>query len=231
MKVHTLIFDFDDTLVDTYHLFLSYYDRFVDAMAGIGFTDKEAVLSYLHAADIAAVSRIGHPAIESFPMALKDTYTHFCEEAGCPYDEETAASLQQIGWDVHRAEVPLLPDAVSVLDALHGRIPMILLTQGDLENQLRRVHQSGLERYFEECIVVPLKTEDVFRKLITERGLDPKSCCMIGNSLRTDINPAVAAGLQAIHLDVDDWAYDHVESKNDHITVDRLKSILEYIEL
>ncbi len=231
MKVDTLIFDFDDTLVDTYHLFLDYYDRFVDAMLALGFSPRKEILDYVHAADIASVQRIGHPATESFPLALRDTYRHFCESAGQPFQPEISAKLEALGWAVHEEPAALVEDAEPVLRELTGKVRLLLLSQGDEENQLRRIYRSGLQQYFEACIVVPLKTTEVYQQVAATYQLTPKRTCMIGNSMRSDINPALQAGFQGIHIQLNAWAYDDEDAYGAHDTVSRLAEVLRIIQL
>ena len=65
--IDALIFDFDDTLVATYELFMEHYDAFVAAMAALGFRDRQQVRATLHRLDIAVCERCGGPVIGSFP--------------------------------------------------------------------------------------------------------------------------------------------------------------------
>jgi putative hydrolase of the HAD superfamily len=76
----------------------------------------------------------------------------------------------------------------------------LLLTKGDPLVQEGKVARSGLGRFFDRVHVVPEKDSDAFRKLIADYGLHPEQTWMVGNSPRSDINPAVEAGIGAVYI-------------------------------
>jgi putative hydrolase of the HAD superfamily len=76
----------------------------------------------------------------------------------------------------------------------------MLLTKGHPEEQRLKIERSGLEPFFNATAVVHEKTEETYRAIVQERQLDPARTWMIGNSPRSDINPALAAGLNAVFI-------------------------------
>jgi putative hydrolase of the HAD superfamily len=83
---------------------------------------------------------------------------------------------------------------------LAGRHDLMLLTKGHPEEQRLKIERSGLEALFTATTVVHEKDEDTYRAIVRERHLDPVRTWMIGNSPRSDINPALAAGLNAVFV-------------------------------
>lgn len=231
MRPKLIVFDFDDTLVDTYGVFMDYYERFAHIMSELGLGSRGEALEKLHAVDIQVVTRFGYPSLESFPLALQESYAQLAEEAGQPYDQEVAVALARLGRQVHEAPAPPYTDAEAALSALAGRVRLLLLSQGDADSQLARVRTSGFDRYFDELNVVPHKTVAVYQELTRRWDIAAESCLMVGNSIRADINPALEAGMQAVHLLREDWAYDREQPRGHYRTIKQLSELLELIEL
>ncbi len=86
------------------------------------------------------------------------------------------------------------------LSWLSDRHQLLLLTKGDEAVQEDKLRRSGLRQYFDHVHVVPEKDAEVFRALIHEHDLCPDRTWMVGNSPRSDINPAVEAGVGAVYV-------------------------------
>ena len=229
MKRKTVIFDFDDTLVQSYPLFLHYEALFLDEMEKLGFGEREEIRGFLRQRDIALVTEAGYPAIDCFPKAIRETYQHFCDKQGLMPDEQIGARLEKQAWQVHYDKSEPVPGAKEVLEALQGRLPLLVFSQGEEQSQLRRIRESGFASYFFASRVVPSKTLAAFEQLIADYDIDAASSWMIGNSLRADVKPALAAGLNAIHYDTHDWAFEQAEVLGHYHRVQRLTDILEIL--
>jgi len=229
--MEALIFDFDDTLVDTYGLFMEYYNRFADIMKEQQLATEEEALAVLHEVDIQVVIRIGYPSRESFGLAMQESYHLLCEKKGLCPAPEMSEQLYRLGLAVHQDKTRHYDDAAPLLQYFSGKIPLLLLSQGDSDSQLARVNSSGFAHFFQEARIVPQKTAAVYRELVSDYGFKPERCCMIGNSIRSDINPAMEAGLSAIHLLRQDWVYDQVPAQGEYRTITSLAELRELIEL
>ncbi len=89
---------------------------------------------------------------------------------------------------------------VDTLEYLSPRHDLVVLTKGDAEEQNLKVERSGLREFFREIVVVPEKDIAAYHRVVREVQVDPKRTWMIGNSPRSDINPALAAGLKAVFI-------------------------------
>jgi putative hydrolase of the HAD superfamily len=100
--------------------------------------------------------------------------------------------------------------ARETLAELRGRgYSLAVATRGIPGEQLEKVRRSGLEGFFERVFVVPKKEPDTYRNVARELRVTPTACCMVGNSLRSDIKPALEAGFCAIHIpEPTAWSHD-----------------------
>ena len=119
------------------------------------------------------------------------------------------------------------------LSALRGRgYKLALLTKGDEAVQERRIEHSGLRPYFDIVRIVSEKTTEAIKAVVKDLGVDPPSAWMVGNSMRSDVLPALAAGVQAVWINAHVWEY---ERSHDHLvdhrvlTVDRIDDLLTVI--
>ena len=99
LKPQTVIFDFDDTLVYTYKIFLAATDEFAQAMKKMGLYDED-LFKILDDFDIKNVHKNGGFLPENFPDAMHQTYNHYCRKYKKKPDVVAAESLQKIGWGV-----------------------------------------------------------------------------------------------------------------------------------
>src|SRR5690606_6643758 len=82
----------------------------------------------------------------------------------------------------------------------HGNHTLYLLTKGHEVEQRPKIERSGLESRFEAVIITPEKTPATYQETVDRLDIDPSKTWMIGNSPRSDINPALAAGLNAVYI-------------------------------
>lgn len=92
------------------------------------------------------------------------------------------------------------PGVEETLHSLKKEFSLFVLTKGDLDEQKRKLDQSGLNRFFTQRFVVPEKNIETYNNIVTDQGWQRSEVCMIGNSPKSDINPALAAGMWAIFI-------------------------------
>lgn len=231
MTPRALIFDFDDTLVYTNVYYDNLRQVLFDEMAALGLSFREQWPEYLNQADLANIAKAGRLVPTAFPAAMRETGAYFAKLSGVELPPEALDRFEDIGWSFYRSPVKLMEGAEELLTALYGRLPLYLLTVGDAEYQWPRIERSGLARFFDEVRIVPEKNVTVFQELLREKGLPPSEVWMVGNSIRSDVNPALAAGLNVAFLNVAAWAYDLVEPIADYHTIHELLELRELIGL
>ena len=201
------IFDADDTLWENNVLFERTIDDFIEWMAHPTLAPS-AVREIL--LDIERANAVAHGyGSKVFLRSLHDCFEHLAER---PVDGETAADILSLAHRLEHHEVELIPDVAATLDELASRHDVLLLTKGDPAEQQRKIDASGLAHHFRSAVIVAEKEPAVYAALAREEGLDPACTWMIGNSIKSDVNPALAVGMGAVFIPNDNtWALEHAE--------------------
>ena len=190
----TLFIDADDTLWENNILFEAVIGEYVRLLErrhiDIG-TAKATLI------DIERQRTKAHGyGIDNFTRALREA----CERLlGDDHARETGA-LEALGRDIRRTRMQLLPGVIETLREVGGRHRVILLTKGDLDDQLDKLQRSGLSRYFHRVDVVREKDATAYADALRRHGVKPEDAWMVGNSPRSDILPALQAGMGAVYV-------------------------------
>jgi putative hydrolase of the HAD superfamily len=133
----------------------------------------------------------------NFTRSLLATYRRLAEHA---FTENDLTQVSNFGATIARHPIELMSGVQETLNYLTPRHQLILLTKGDEEEQKLKVENSGLAMHFASILIVAEKDQTTYHQLVSSMDLDPARTWMIGNSPRSDINPALAAGLNAVFI-------------------------------
>lgn len=228
VKQPAIIFDFDDTLVSSHQLFVQAEQQFCQRMRELGLYDDD-LLTYVQEQDIANVEALGYLAYDCFARALSQTYAAYCEKSGFSPLPKEQLRFEEMGHQPYLqrpAEMPGARELLERLQADYGGYRRLLYTQGEKWLQQWRVNECGLAPYFHAVEIVRVKDTAALKKFLQEQQVEPKLSWYIGNSLRADINPAIAVGLGAVHLDINAWSYEHEEATGAYHTISELKQFI-----
>jgi putative hydrolase of the HAD superfamily len=207
VKPQTLLIDADDTLWENN----IYFER---AIAGfISFLNHheyspEQVREVLNDVERECIVSHGY-GLHSFSHALIRTFERLAIEPLTPALHETISGFAHAIAD-HPVEI--LAQVPETLDYLSQRHHLILVTKGALVEQSGKVERSGLKDYFAHVEIVPEKNVTTYSTLVSKHGLRGEATWMIGNSPKSDINPALAAGLNAVFVPHGaTWILEHEE--------------------
>lgn len=212
--VDLVLVDFDDTLVDTAPRFQRARRELFELLVGLGF--DEDLVRHTHHQEVDPLMRarfgLGPQRLEH---AFRETYIHLATNAGHALDESIALRCAWLGQTV-AGTPPLLEGSLDALRRLAHALPTVLYTQaGDREYQLSCIRDCGVIDVVqhERVRITERKTTEQFAATLHEFDIvDPGKVWMIGNSMRSDINPALECGANAIFVDVDEpWEFDVVE--------------------
>jgi putative hydrolase of the HAD superfamily len=201
----TLLFDADDTLWENN----VYFERAIAAF--ISYLDHrvhspEEVREHLFTCERATIAVHGY-GVQSFRRSLIDCFEQLSD---APITPERHARIVSFTEAISSQEIELLPDVVATLEELRSRHRLIMVTKGNFEEQAAKVERSGLRDLFSAIEIVPEKNIAAYKELTTRHSFDPATTWMIGNSPKSDINPALGAGLNAVFLPHDlTWALEH----------------------
>jgi putative hydrolase of the HAD superfamily len=219
----TLLFDGDDTLWPNNHHFETAIERFVLLVGGGAWTD-EAVRGELDRVEEAAWTVRGG-GTQAFAHNLVEAATAIVAPGRMP---EVEAAIAAIVREMPTGEAQPLPDVEATLDDLGTRHVLGLVTRGDPAEQWAKIDACGLRPRFRHIEVVRDKDEATYRRLTAAWSLAPARTWMIGNSPRSDIAPARAAGLGAVHiLSASTWRLELAELPADDPRLLRLESFAD----
>lgn len=201
----TLLIDADDTLWENN----IYFERAIAAF--IGFLDHREfspaeVRQTLNAIERETILTHGY-GLTSFTHSLVSCFERL---SPAQVTEENRARVRAFARAIREQEIELLPGVDNTLAELASRHHLILMTKGDEAEQADKLARSGLSELFSSVEIVAEKDPAAYREVIARHNVVPHRAWMIGNSPRSDINPALAAGLNAVFLfHKDTWVLEH----------------------
>jgi putative hydrolase of the HAD superfamily len=203
----TLLIDADDTLWENN----IYFERAIAAF--IGYLNHQEyspseVRKALNAVERETILAHGY-GLTSFTRSLIDCFARL---SPAPLTAEHREQITSFARAIAEQEIELMPGVAETLAELATRHRLILMTKGDQAEQADKVTRSGLAPFFSAVEIVAEKDPATYREVMQRHELTPHSSWMIGNSPKSDINPALAAGLHAVHLfHPDTWVLEHAE--------------------
>ena len=223
-KDWTIGFDADDTLWQNERFFRLTQDRFAALLAD--YTDP----THLHDRLLATERRnLGHYGfgIKGFVLSMIETAIEVTNEQ---VPARVIADLLDAGREMLRHPVDLLPGAQQAISDLSDRAHLVLITKGDLLDQERKLAQSGLGDQFDAVEIVSDKTPVVYARIFAQHG--GRRAMMVGNSLKSDVIPALTAGGWGVHVPHDlTWALEHAEPPRTHPKFREIRSLLQLPDL
>ncbi len=202
-----LVFDADDTLWENNIYFEQAIAEFVTLLGHSTLTPPE-VREVLDRIEHATIGVHGYGAA-GFAHSLSETFRELAEGDVTDADVERVRAL---GQRILTQEKELLPDVEAILADLGQRHTLAILTKGNQEEQELKVERSGIAHYFTQIEIVAEKETATYRNVTAAHGWEPASTWMIGNSPKSDINPALAAGLNAVYIPhLSTWSMEHQE--------------------
>ncbi len=203
----TLLIDADDTLWENN----IYFERAIAAFIGL-LNHQElspaAVRSTLNAVERETILAHGY-GLSSFTRSLVDCFERL---SPAPVSEEKRERIRGFARTIAEQEIELLPGVAETLASLATRHHLILMTKGNHAEQAGKLARSGLAPYFSAVEILPEKDAAAYHAVVARHGVALGFAWMIGNSPKSDINPALAAGLHAVFLfHKDTWVLEHAE--------------------
>ena len=190
-----LIFDADDTLWENNVYFEEAFAQFCSYLNHSSLTPDE-IRSVLDEIEIVNNQIHGYGAV-NFGRNLSQCYLHLAERAVEAHDLERVAAFAH---EILSREIELMAGVAETLPFLAEKHELTLFTKGEPAEQNRKIDLSGLRPLFTHCNVVKEKNRAAYLELARLREFDPKRSWMIGNSPKSDINPALDAGLGAVYV-------------------------------
>ena len=203
----TLLIDADDTLWENNIYFERAIADFISFLNHREYTAAQ-VREVLNDVERDCILQHGY-GLHSFAHALVDTFERLAVEPLTPALHET---IHGFAHAIAEHPIEIRPGVPETLSYLAGRHHLIVMTKGDITEQSGKVDRSGLKHYFSAVEIVAEKDEPTYRSVTEKYGLARELTWMVGNSPKSDINPALAAGLNAVFVPHDNtWVLEHEE--------------------
>lgn len=203
----TLLIDADDTLWENNIYFERVIARFISFLNHHEFAPDQ-VREVLNDVERECIVKHGY-GLQSFSHALGDTLERLSPG---PVTPEMHAQVRSFAQSIENHPIEFLPDVPATLAYLAGRHRLILLTKGEMLEQRGKIDRSGVKQHFHATEVVAEKNAATYRNITGTYDCDRASTWMIGNSPKSDINPALSAGLHAVFVPHGDtWILEHEE--------------------
>lgn len=209
--ITTIGFDADDTLWHNERFFRLTQDRFAALLAD--YAERGHLDERLLAAERRNLGQYGF-GIKGFVLSMIETAIEVTEGR---VPASAIAELLAAGREMLDHPIELLPGARAAVEAVAGRFRVILITKGDLMDQERKLAQSGLGDLFDAVEIVSDKTAPVYERIFERHGDGAARALMVGNSLKSDVLPAIAAGAWGVHVPHGlTWEIEHAEPPSGH---------------
>ena len=190
-----LIIDADDTLWENNIYFERAFDEFVDFLGHSAMSPPE-IRDVLDAIEEANAKIHGYGSL-NFARNLKQCYQHLAEREVREEDLRTVMGFAERILECPMQVIEGVPETLEYLSLRHD---LTLFTKGHPEEQRLKIGRSGLAVFFHHTAIVREKDTAAYRALVDDRALSADRTWMIGNSPKSDVNPALAAGLNAVFV-------------------------------
>jgi putative hydrolase of the HAD superfamily len=195
MARHTLLIDADDTLWENNIFFEKTIEKFIAQLEHLGYT-LEYVRHILNETERRNIRQHGY-GVRSFRRSLEETYLKL---AGNAARREIVKEIERMALELENTPPQILEGVPETLAYLSKHHRLILLTKGEQAEQAAKIERSGLLSYFDALEIVLEKDPSTYERMIEQFKIVKSHGWMVGNSPRSDINPALQAGLNAVFI-------------------------------
>jgi putative hydrolase of the HAD superfamily len=210
MARQTLLIDADDTLWENNVFFEQTIESFISLLEPFGFS-RDYVRRILNVTERKNIRQHGY-GVRSFGRSLEETYLKL---AGNMARRETLGEVAGLVEGLERIPPRILDGVPETLAYLAERHRLILFTKGEAAEQAGKVERSGLQNFFEAIEITQEKDVSAFLRVVEQFRIVKSSAWMVGNSPRSDVNPAIEAGLNAVFIPrAATWQLEQAEVRN-----------------
>ena len=218
----TIGFDADDTLWQNEQFYSLTRGRFLDLLKE--HADADRLAERLLETQKRTLKLYGF-GIKGFTLSMIETAIAVTEGK---VPAATVEKILEAGREMLEHPVETLPGAREAVEALVGRYRLVLVTKGDLFDQERKLAASGLGELFDGVEIVSDKNRATYERVFTRHGDGPDRAMMIGNSLKSDVVPAIEAGGWGVYVPHElTWVVEHADEPEGHPRFRRIEHLGE----
>lgn len=226
MNLKVIAFDADDTLFINEPYFQETEQKFCALLSD--YLSQQGLSQELFRVEIQNLDLYGY-GIKGYTLSMIEAAMNISNKT---IPIEIIEKIIQYGKELLQKPIELLDGVEETLKALHGKYKLIVATKGDLKDQQRKLHDSGLGPYFHHIEVMADKQELNYEKLLKRLEINADEFFMIGNSLKSDVLPVLAIGGHAVHIPFHTtWEHEKVNHKVEHPNFKTLEKITDVLPI
>lgn len=226
MNIKVIAFDADDTLWINEPFFQETENKFYELMSD--YLPAHSLAKELFKIEIDNLDVYGY-GIKAYILSMIEAALHISENT---ISVEAIGRIIQYGKEMLEKPVELLDGVEEALKALHGKYKLVVATKGDLKDQHRKLHDSGLGHYFHHIEVMSDKGKIDYEKMLKRLEIEPSEFFMIGNSLKSDVLPVLEIGGHACHIPFHTtWLHEQIDHTIEHENFKEAENIAQLLPL
>lgn len=226
MNLKVIAFDADDTLF----INETYFDETEKKFCGLmeDYLSHQGISQELFKVEIANLKLYGY-GIKAYILSMIEAAMKISNNT---IPVEIIEKIIEFGKDLLEKPIVLLDGVEETLQALHSNYKLVVATKGDLLDQRRKLHNSGLGHYFHHIEVMSDKQEVDYLDLLQRLDIKPSAFFMIGNSLKSDVLPVLEIGGFAAHIPFHTtWAHERIEHTIEHHNFYSFEKIIDVLKI
>jgi len=224
--IQTIGFDADDTLWVNETYFRETEEKFAALLSA--YETKNKIDQELFKLEMKNLGLYGY-GIKGFVLSMVESALALSNNT---IPQATLVEILNMGKTMIEHPVELLDGVEEVLEKLVDKYRLIVLTKGDLLDQERKLHRSGLSKYFHHVEVLSDKKEANYANLLSHLNIGVDEFLMVGNSLKSDVMPILNIGAKAVHIPFHTtWAHEMIPEKEveGHLKLTHIRDLLKYL--
>jgi len=226
MDIKVIAFDADDTLWVNEPYFQETEEKFCELLAP--YLSRHTLSQELFKTEIDNLKLYGY-GIKGYILSMIEAALKISNHT---IRNEVIVKIIQYGKELLEKPIELLDGVEETLNALKGKYKLVVATKGDLLDQRRKLHNSGLGDFFHHIEVMSDKQEADYIDLVKRLDIKPEEFLMIGNSLKSDVLPVLGIGAHAIHIPFHTtWAHEKIDHKVEHERMKSMEKIADVLTL
>jgi putative hydrolase of the HAD superfamily len=226
MNLKVIAFDADDTLFVNEPYFQETEQKFCALMSD--YLSEQGLSQELFKTEVDNLHLYGY-GIKGYTLSMIEAAMKISNNT---LSVEAIEKIIVFGKELLQRPIELLDGVEETLKSLHGNYKLVVATKGDLKDQRRKLHDSGLGAYFHHIEVMSDKQEKDYSDLLNRLEIKPKEFFMIGNSLKSDVLPVLAIGGYAVHVPYHTtWEHEKINHKVEHPNFRTLEKISDVLEI
>ena len=226
MNIKVIAFDADDTLWVNEPFFQETEQKFYGLMAD--YLPQHSIAKELFKIEIDNLDVYGY-GIKAYILSMIEAALHISENT---ISVEAIGKIIEYGKEMLEKPVELIEGIDEALKVLHGKYKLVVATKGDLKDQHRKLHESGLGHYFHHIEVMSDKGKIDYEKMLKRLEVEPSEFLMIGNSLKSDVLPVLEIGGHACHIPFHTtWLHEQIDHTIEHPNFKEAETITQLLPL